>query len=365
MSRYNHDSIFGHEEDYPYDYGNYDYYDQLEADAFWGDDDFGGGGAEEEEPNWLISNNGFDLLREYKLPLYMIRGENGMPTFEDTGNELVNLFGTIGGYRGRPEKDIIKIFQASFVKYPEPTLKLLFHLRDIRGGMGERRIFRVLLEWMGSNYPKIIRQYLHLVPEYGRWDDLFCFLDDIYDKTELQKDVSFLLLTAILDDDKLAAKWTPRENKKYGNIAKKLRNLWQISPKDYRLLLSGKTNVVETLMCNKNWLEIVYKSVPSQAMLKYRKAFAKHDPVGFADYMSKVKKGEVKINAATLLPHQIVKNAIDNRYSRDVTLEALWKNLPDYFAGSDISILPVSDVSSRSSQIPKYDFRAFIPRSFV
>ena len=87
--------------------------------------------------------------------------------------------------------------------------------------------------------------------------------------------------------------------------------------------------VVESLMSAGKWNEIKYPEVPSRAMMIYRRAFAKHDPDGFNEFINKADKGEVKINASTLYPYDIVEKILYGKENNKV-LEAQWKALPDY-----------------------------------
>ena len=101
--------------------------------------------------------------------------------------------------------------------------------------------------------------------------------------------------------------------------------------------------VVESLMSAGKWNEIKYPEVPSRAMMIYRRAFAKHDPDGFSEYINKADKGEVKINASTLYPYDIVEKILYGRENNKV-LEAQWKALPDYVEQGTNALI-MADVS--------------------
>ena len=91
------------------------------------------------------------------------------------------------------------------------------------------------------------------------------------------------------------------------------------------------------------WDEIKYPEVPSRAMMIYRKAFMKHDAERFGEFISKAENGEVKINASTLFPYDIVEKILYDRESNKV-LEAQWKALPDYVE-KGTNALVMADVS--------------------
>jgi len=84
-------------------------------------------------------------------------------------------------------------------------------------------------------------------------------------------------------------------------------------------------------MSAREWGEIDYEKVPSKANLIYNSAFLRNDENRRRKYLESLKKGEAKINAGTLQPHEIIA-----KYSHgwgvksyDEALEQLWKNLPD------------------------------------
>ena len=91
----------------------------------------------------------------------------------------------------------------------------------------------------------------------------------------------------------------------------------------------------------------IYSAVPSQASRIYKNAFKEHDETRYEAFIEKAEKGEVKINAGTLYPHQIYKS-VQEDYSK--TLEALWVQLPDYTQGKNA--LVVADVSGSMSGDP-------------
>lgn len=64
------------------------------------------------------------------------------------------------------------MFRSAFVEDPELAIKWLFYARDVRGGLGERRLFRVILEDLCFTYPEVADKILSLIPIYGRYDDL-------------------------------------------------------------------------------------------------------------------------------------------------------------------------------------------------
>lgn len=138
----------------------------------------------------------------------------------------------------------------------------------------------------------------------------------------------------------LASKWAPRK----GPIAVALRSAWNMAPKQYRKFLVANTKVVETLMCNKDWDSIEFDKLPSLAGLRYQTAFNRNASKRYEEYKAKLVKGEVKINVATLFPHNIVSNV--RRSSGDaLVLNKQWEALPDFLGANTGKVLVMSDVS--------------------
>lgn len=98
--------------------------------------------------------------------------ENQMPTHSTSGSELVDMFFSMGAARGRSEEYIRDMFRKAYNQMPLETLRAAFYCRDIRGGQGERRTFRIFFRYLAENDPEVARKNLHLIPKYGRWDDV-------------------------------------------------------------------------------------------------------------------------------------------------------------------------------------------------
>lgn len=266
--------------------------------------------------------------------------ENDAITFTRSGSPLLDFYAQAGAMRKNPSQ-ALELFKKAFSEDREKALKILFYLRDVRGGQGERALFRKCLEWLGTTYEDIFEQVAMHIPEYGRWDDVF-----------FDNDKAFSLIAAQLVSDKLSktpsllAKWMPTINipnpktrAKAKFFAMKL-GLHEIA---YRTLIRdirAKIKLVEQKMSAQKWDDIDYSAVPSQAARIYKDAFKKHDEERYGAFVDAAEKGEKKINAGTLYPYQIYKS-VKSKYSK--TLEALWNQLPDYTQGKNA--LVVADVS--------------------
>ena len=152
------------------------------------------------------------LLEEHNLS----RTENGALGYRTNGKELLDLNFAVSSLRRETPLKIQARFWKAYYEDPVLAVKWLFFARDIRGGMGERRLFRVLLSVLANEKPEVARPLLPLVPEYGRWDDLWSLLgtplhQDVLNlvSTQWKEDLSHL---ATGDSVSLLAKWLPSPN---------------------------------------------------------------------------------------------------------------------------------------------------------
>lgn len=269
------------------------------------------------------------------------RTENGMVAHSTTLNYCVDMFSQIGALRGKDMGETINMFSKAYGEDPLTATRLLFWARDVRGGSGERKVFRDIIHYMTkSDKKEVLRKNLSLISEYGRWDDLLVLVG-----TPLEKDALDLIGAALKDGNGLCAKWMPRPN--VGNREKKrfasvLRKHLGLDPKAYRKMLVEHTNVVEQLMCAKQFDKINYEHVPSKAMSDYMKAFGKNDYAGFTNYLNSIEKGDAKINASAIYPYDVIKN-LRSGNGRGANLQ--WEALPNYLEGSNERIMPMVDVS--------------------
>ena len=291
-----------------------------------------------------------DVMREESK---WTKTENGADAKNTTDSALLDMFATIGSMRSRSEDEIIQKFELAFQEDPLGAMRCLFYARDIRGGLGERRVFRVLLPYIAQKHYEELYRNLELIPEYGRWDDFYALIGTPMEE-QFWPFISWKLFRDIKEMEagrpcSLLAKWLKKADASSPNTrklgiytAKKLG----MSVYDYKRLcvkLRKYIDVVEQRMSANEWDAINYPKVPSRAMMNYREAFARHDQERFDEYLNKVKSGEKKINSATLYPYDIVEKILYGHEDSKV-LEAQWDNLPDYVDG-DVNAVVMADVS--------------------
>ena len=261
--------------------------------------------------------------------------ENGMTTNSSSLKRCVNLFFQIGAMRGASKDKLHAKVSKAFNEDPLTTIRIIFWARDVRGGAGERQIFRDCLLWLCENHREVLHKNIHLISEYGRWDDVLTLVG-----TQNCWDSALgLVKTALENEDGLCAKWMPRKGAKANIIRRYLR----VSPKSYRKLLVGLTNVVETKMCAKDWSSIEYSKLPSLASSRYQKAFMNNDEERYEEYKRALVDGKTTINAGAVYPYDITKS-IKYGGEKDVA-QAQWDSLPNYMEDINERVLPVVDVS--------------------
>ena len=298
--------------------------------------------------------------------------ENGALTHKSTMNDLLDLFAMGAAYRTRSDEDVILLFKNAFAADPKYALKCLFYIRDVRGGQGERRFFRVVTKWLAKNETEAMKRNLPHIPEYGRWDDLFVFIGTPLEADALNIVKHQLALDVQCKTPSLLAKWMPSENTSSARTvaqAKVIRKFLGMTPKQYRKVLStlrARIKVLERLMSEGRWDEIEFDKIPSKAGLKYKNAFARHDiermkknpeVKSYADF---AKDTTTKVNAKDLYPYEVVAKAGEVMgctgywYTRAakpmddtdrLMVNKYWENLADYFNGKSFNGLAVVDTS--------------------
>ena len=259
--------------------------------------------------------------------------ENGMVTNSSTLNECVNLFFTIGAMRGQDKQRLLSNFSKAFNENPLTAMRILFWVRDVRGGAGERQIFRDIIQFLAETDSEVLAKNIKFIPEFGRWDDLTVLFN-----TKVNNDAMATIIQGLESRNGLCAKWMPRK----GVIFNSIRKAMGLTPKSLRKMLVELSNTVEQKMCANEWSNIEYSKLPSLAMGRYSKAFPKHDSLGFGQYILALKNGETKVNASAVYPYDVVKTL--NLGGRELAIEQ-WKALPNFMEGCTERILPVVDVS--------------------
>ncbi len=289
--------------------------------------------------------------------------ENGAVTYLSSGSHCLDLFATIGALRRERDEEIENRFLRAYTEDKDVAMKLLFFARDIRGGLGERRVFRVILRWLAFHEPDSLRKNLTYVSKYGRFDDLLSLMD-----TPCEQDVLALLkaqleedLAALEEDGEvsLLGKWLPSINASNPDtirLAKKIARSLGLTDAVYRKTLTAlraRIRILENHLREKDYV-FDYEKQPSRAMYKYRKAFIRNDGKRYQAFLQAVAQGKAKLNANTLAPYELVEPYLAWSWNSESsmrklskeekeTLNATWAALPDF--GTQDNTLAVIDTS--------------------
>lgn len=280
--------------------------------------------------------------------------ENGDIAYKTTRSGLVDLFALGGAYRNRTDEECISLFEKAFAEDESWAMKCLFYLRDVRGGQGERKFFRVVMRWLAENYPLAAKRNMEYIADIGRWDDLvYSFLN-----TPLESTMVKIIKEQLAEDNKskypsLCAKWLPSANTsslETKAAAKIIQKRLGMSAKQYRKTLSSlrkKIRIVESLMSQKNWDEIDFSKIPSRAGFLYSNAFLRRKETS-ERYKEFIGNKNTKVNAETLYPYECVAKAFNIRKDNDERVNIVnkyWDNLKDYINNAKFNGIAVVDVS--------------------
>lgn len=280
--------------------------------------------------------------------------ENGAVTHLTTESDCLDLFATIGALRHADDSEIVTRFARAYAENRDIAMKLLFFARDIRGGLGERRIFKVILNWLAENEPNTVIKNLEYVAEYGRFDDLLCLRGTPCERQMLD------VLKAQFDKDNeelkcggevsLLAKWLPSVNVSNGETvlyAKKIAKHFGMNDASYRkalVALRARIRIIENNLREKDYT-FDYSKQPAKAMYKYRKAFMRNDEARYSQFLDNVSSGTEKLNVGTLMPYEIITPILRGRIGTKErqSINTTWNSQEDF--GNDENALAIIDGS--------------------
>ncbi len=292
------------------------------------------------------------MLEVLKKTANKTHTENGAVTYRTSGKDCLDLFAAIGALRRADDQDICRRFLRAYAENPDLAMKILFYARDVRGGLGERRVFRTILPWLASHEKGSLVKNLPYVAEYGRWDDLLVLLDTPCraEAVALLKEQFEADLAALEDsgDISLLGKWLPSvnaSNRETVRAAKLLAKAFGLSDRDYRkalVKLRARIRIIENNLREKDYT-FDYAKQPSKALFKYRRAFLRNDGERYGAFMDRVDRGEAKLHTGTLLPYELVERAYDCSGEERRSLDVTWRMLEDFT--TDENALVVADGS--------------------
>ncbi len=299
------------------------------------------------------------MLQHLKNEASLRFTENGALTHTSTGSDCLDLFATIGALRSADESDILLRFVRAYTENPDLALKTLFYARDVRGGLGERRIFRVCLKWLAQNAAHSVRKNLVHVAEYGRWDDLLSLIGSPCEadvlaliQKQLQADLADLENGSEVS---LLAKWLPSVNASNTQTVAHARHIasslgWTESMYRKTLVrLRERIRILENNLREKDY-SFDYSKQPSKAMLKYRKAFFRNDAGRYSEFLNKVRCGEARLRTGTLSPYELIRPFFCSKVSDQQAhaIDTTWNAMED-FTGDENALVVIDGSGSMYS----------------
>ena len=290
------------------------------------------------------------MLEHLKKEANRVHTENGAVTHATTDSDCLDLFATIGALRSAGDQEILDRFVRAFTEDPDLALKTLFFARDVRGGLGERKVFRVCLQWLAHNAASAARKNIPYVAEFGRWDDLLSLLGTPCEKDAMQL-IKKQLQTDLEamdrgDDVSLLAKWLPSVNASNAQTvrqAKRIARFLGMTDAAYRktlVKLRERIRIIENSLREKDY-SFDYAKQPAKAMFKYRKAFYRNDGERYGAFLSKVSRGEAQLHTGTLTPYEIINPFFCNQVSDQeaAAIDATWKAQEDFTGGENALVV--------------------------
>lgn len=283
-------------------------------------------------------------------------GENG---YKSTLSSILDLSTEIGNSRFLDDETLFNKLVDAQNEDELLYAKLVFYARDIRQGGGDKTLGRFGLVTIYKDIDlSRIPLLVTLIAEYGSYKDIIYLLNCNVDSHKELHLCKYLEKQLQEDDNSdspsLLAKYMPTETTKdhaVKTVYRKFMKYIDITPKEYRkrnTRIRKKLDIVETKLTEKRYEDIDYSRVPSQANLKYRRAFFENDKERYLEHLKKVDSGEEKINSSTLAPYQIVNKV---RLDDSSSLDTLWNNIPKP-ENNGLEVLPVVDVSGSMSGLP-------------
>ena len=291
------------------------------------------------------------MLKFLKREANMTHTENGAVTYRSTQSECLDLFATIGALRRESDEEITDRFLRAYAEDADLAMKTLFFARDVRGGIGERRVFRTILKWLAANEPQSLEKNIPYIAEYGRYDDLLALMGTPcegkalqYIKKQLAADRAALESG---DSVSLLAKWLPSVNASNQDTvrqAKRIARAMGMNDAQYRKTLSalrGKISIIENNLREKDYT-FDYSKQPSKAMFKYRKAFMRNDGERYGNFMNRVAQGVDQLHTGALTPYEMIKPFFNRGSVSDAerkAIDATWKAQEDFTGGENALVV--------------------------
>ena len=284
---------------------------------------------------------------------------NGDVAFKSTLNANLDMFGSLSTLKYSQDDKIKHAFLKAFRENENIAAKLLFFMRDIRGGEGIREAFRTAFSYLIELDADLALKLLPFIPTYGRWDDLVAIYDltaDVNAKQAIMRIIDEQLgndYVALKNNEpvSLLGKWLPSINTssaKSRRLSNEIANRLDMRPVDYRKFLSKlrkHIDILETHMTNGDYT-FDYSKLPARALANHTKAFLRNDDVRYKEFLQSLKTDVSNLTekAKTLYPYEIYAKAFRGNTEDSQLANALWDSLPkDEIKSKFIVVVDTSD----------------------
>ena len=305
----------------------------------------------------LVKKEIMKMLKFLKKEANQTFTENGAVTFMSTESFCLDLFAAAGALRQASDEEIISRFVKAFAEDRDLAVKTLFFARDIRGGLGERRFFKVILKYLAEAEPETVIKNIANIAEYGRYDDILVLIGTPceqaaleYIRSTLAGDIQALNAGGEVS---LLAKWLPSVNASSEatvRTARKIAKAIGMSEAEYRKTLSSlraQIKIIENNLREKDYT-FEYEKQPSKALYKYRRAFIRNDIERYCKFMDRASADPSLLNTGTLTPYDVIAPVIrraDISKQERKSMNVTWNALED-FTGSDNALAVVDGSGS-------------------
>ena len=231
-------------------------------------------------------------------------------------------------------EEIIKLFEKAKSKDKLLTLKCIFYIGDIEKGLGEKRVFRILVKYIADKYPEIIIKNLRNIGYYGRWDVLIDLLDSSLEN-EILEIIGCQLANDILSDEpSQLVKWLPspnaksKKNQRYGvKIAKYLKLSGRVG--DDTLDIIRYREIIKEL---NEKISVKVKKIENKKDVEFKNSFSKIN-----SYIKSIQNNYEKFNFQDF-KKEILKKDI-SKMKKKLILKKLSLVLEKFNSSSGICIL--------------------------
>jgi hypothetical protein len=307
-------------------------------------------GQEKNGALLYLKEEGIFMLEFLKKEANKTYTENMAVTYATTCSDCLDLFASVGALRNAQAGVIESRFMRAYAENPDLAMKLAFFARDIRGGLGERRVFRTIFHWLAENEPTSAKKNIGNVPDYGRFDDLLALFG-----SRCEKDALALISNQLETDVKamengtavsLLAKWLPSVNASNAEsvkMGKRVARFLGMKDADYRKVLSRLRAYIKIIENNLRARDYTfdYAKQPSMAMFKYRKAFLRNDGERYGAFLNRVSAGEAVLHTGALTPYDIVSPFFSTQVSEEErkAVDTTWNAQEDFTNGENALVV--------------------------